>query len=59
MSNSNGDIRTSEEILKLCKKEREDFIEIKEEELTEVQGMNRHERRKWHKLNKNKRKKFD
>ena len=35
------------------------FIEIQEDELPELKGMNRHERRKWYALNHKKRKKFE
>lgn len=55
--NSSGDLLPLEEVKKLSKKEQADFREIQQEELPEVQGMNRHERRKWWALNKNNRKK--
>lgn len=54
-----GRILTAEEILQLSKKEQKKFIEIQQEELPELQGMNRHERRKWYALNYKKRKKFE
>ena len=54
-----GRILTDEEIRKLSKFEQEKFVELELADVPEVEGMNRHERRKWYALNYKKRKKFE
>ena len=47
-----GRILPLDEVYKLPEQEQKKFREIPEEELPELEGMNRHERRAWYARNK-------
>ncbi|MFA5217164.1 hypothetical protein [Sulfuricurvum sp.] len=47
-----GDILSLEEVKALPEKRKEKFREIPEKDVPMLQGMNRHQRRKWYKENK-------
>ena len=53
MDDRTGELLSMEEVLKKPLKEQKHFVEIPEKFLPEIEGMNRHERRKWLKLNRN------
>ena len=60
-----GNIWTEEQLKELAKTDKKKLdelgklIEIQEDELPELKGMNRHQRRKWYALNHKKRKKLE
>lgn len=52
MDDRNGNLVSMAEVLKMPPKEQKHFVEIPDKFLPEIEGMNRHERRKWLRQNR-------
>jgi hypothetical protein len=52
MDDRTGNLLPLEEVKKLSLKDQKHFVEIPERFLPEIEGLNRHERRKWLKLHR-------
>ena len=52
MNQDTGEMKWVEDVMKLPEKEQKKYVPIPNIFLPELEGMNRHERRKWLKLNR-------